>query len=316
LQNKLAKPVFSSKGLTQVLETEDFDAWSSVLGAQLGEHRSHLQTPASSFICRIHHGDGAGLPLLHLHGSSKIALHRVQAPTHAVLWLPLHGLSLEEVNGTEHVAQPGMAMLLRPGDVLNGQTSRQIEGISILLPADRVRPGLPTLLHRGPADRALILAANAFAQVTAAPKLGSAHAGAALLDALETWQLAMERKRDGQPEPVKAQRRRQTVADARQWMLEHLDEAFEISAVAKAVAVSIRTLQYAFLQELGLTPMAEAKRLRLQHLHQLLLDSSLSHMSIAELMVSCGLLACGSTSAAYCHYFGETPRQTRLAPLT
>lgn len=311
MQIKLAKPVFSSKGLTQVLETEDFDAWSSVVGAQLGEHRSHLQTPASSFVCRIRHGNGAGLPLLHLHGSSKIALHRVQGPTHAVLWLPLHGLSLEDVNGTEHVAQPSMAMLLRPGDVLNGQTSRQIEGISILLPADRVRPGLPTLLHRGPADRAFIQAANAFAHVTAAPRPGSAHAGAALLDALETWQLAMERKRDGQPEPVKAQRRRQTVADARQWMLEHLDEAFEISAVAKAVAVSIRTLQYAFLQDLGLTPMAEAKRLRLLHLHQLLRDPSLRDASIAELMANSGLLACGSTAAAYCRAFGETPRQTR-----
>ena len=308
---KLAKPLFSTSGLTQVLDTADFDEWGAVVGAQLGEHSSQLSSPASSFFCRIHHGQAAGLSVLHLHGSSRIALQRVQGPDHAVLWLPLHGLSHEELNGSEYVAQPGMAMLLRPGDVLIGQTSRQTEGLSILIPGDRVRPGLPTLLHRGPADRSLIQAALQFAEATTRQDPGARQAGMALLDALETWQLALELKRDGQPEPIRAQCRRQSVANARAWMLDHLDEAFEIAAVAKAVGVSTRTLQYAFLQDLGLTPMAEAKRLRLLHLHQLLLDPSLREASIAELMVSCGLLACGSSSAAYSRYFGETPRQTR-----
>ena len=313
MRNKLAKPVFSTEGLAQVLDTEDFDAWSSVVGVQLGDHQSHLRSPAAAFRALIHTGIQAGLALLHIHGSSRIALNRVQGPDHAVLWLPLHGLSLEVVNGTEQVAQPGMAMLLRPGDVLHGQTSRQIEGLSILLPGERVRPGLPALLHQGPADRALIQAAGRFAQARTSHKPASGHAAAALLDALETWQLAMELRRDGKPEPIKAQRRRQTVALARQWMHEHLTEPFEIAAVAKATGVSVRTLQYAFLQDLGLTPMAEAKRLRLLHLHQLLLDHDLRDLSIAELMLHSGLLACGSTAAAYCRSFGETPRQTRSA---
>jgi transcriptional regulator GlxA family with amidase domain len=81
--------------------------------------------------------------------------------------------------------------------------------------------------------------------------------------------------------------------------------------VAQAVAVSTRTLQYAFTHEKGVSPMGEAKRLRLLRLRHLLHDPGFADYSIAELMTCSGLLAGGSTAGEYRRYFGESPRHSR-----
>lgn len=93
----------------------------------------------------------------------------------------------------------------------------------------------------------------------------------------------------------------------------HLHESIGIVQVAAAVNVSPRTLQYAFLQELGQPPMAALKRLRLRQLRRLLLDADQLHSPIADLMVRAGLLACGSTAADYRRHCGESPQETRRA---
>jgi transcriptional regulator GlxA family with amidase domain len=101
------------------------------------------------------------------------------------------------------------------------------------------------------------------------------------------------------------------VAQACQWISAHLSERFSVVELSQAMGVSTRTLQYAFQEELGHTPMAEAKRLRLRQLRHLLQQSDLQRLSIAALMKASGLLACGSTSADYRHWCGESPWQTR-----
>jgi AraC family ethanolamine operon transcriptional activator len=91
----------------------------------------------------------------------------------------------------------------------------------------------------------------------------------------------------------------------------HLSERFSVRDLSQAIGVSVRTLQYAFQQEPGQTPMGEAKRLRLRQLRRQLQDPSLQGQSIAALMEASGLLACGATAADYRRWCGETPRQTR-----
>jgi transcriptional regulator GlxA family with amidase domain len=59
------------------------------------------------------------------------------------------------------------------------------------------------------------------------------------------------------------------------------------------------------------TPMAEAKRQRLQRLRSLLQDPEFCSRSIAELMTASGLLACGATAIDYRQRFGESPRHSR-----
>jgi len=307
----LNQTLFNPEGLNPILETTDFDQWSIAVGTNLGDHRSHLLTPCEPFQAVIHGAQVADLGLLHFQGRGQVQLDRVQGPDRAVLWLPLQGLSEEIVNGEVLVAAPGMAMLLRPGDHLRGTTTRQMEGISILIPSDRIQPGLPSLLHQGHPDGRLIAAGHRLAQAVSTAHPGAVHAATALLDQLEAWQFAMALVPGCQRERMTARRRRLVVASACQWMVNHLEEPFEVLQVAQAVAVSTRTLQYAFTHEKGVSPMAEAKRLRLMRLRCLLQDPCFADYSIAELMTCSGLLAGGSTAGEYRRYFGESPRHSR-----
>jgi len=294
-----------------LLESADFDQWQTVIGSSLGEHHSTLRTPARRFMCRMAFGQAGPLQLLHLEGQGQIELSRLQGSEHGVLWLPLQGWSSERINGSWHVAEPGEALLLRPGDELEGSTSTRLEGLSILLPGSDVSPGLPSHIGCGRHNRALVDAALGFARAVGAGQPGSAHAASNLLDAVQEWERQSEHGLGNKQERVTAIRRRTYVGEAREWMRLHLGEPIGIQQAAAAVTVSARTLQYAFLQELGHTPMAELKRLRLRSLRQLLQDPNHRNASIAELMVQSGLLACGSTAAEYRRYCGESPHETR-----
>ena len=307
-------PVLGGEGLSTFLDTRDFDHWRDVVCRTLGDHSSDLHGSPKAFSALARAGAAGPFTLLHLSGSGVIQLNRVQSPTQAVLWLPLQGMTQEIVNGEDLVAEPGMAMLMQPGDRLEGRTSRQLEGISILIPPERVRPGMPGLLHRGKTDQAVIDAGWCFAKALATAPCNTANAAAAQLgNALETWCMAVEAHQKDPQAEMATHRRHRYVQSGCTWITDHLEEPFDITELAKAVGVSTRTLQYAFLQELGHSPMAEAKRLRLHRLRQRLLNPDDCTRSIAELMTASGLLACGATAIDYRRRFGESPRQSRMA---
>lgn len=79
----------------------------------------------------------------------------------------------------------------------------------------------------------------------------------------------------------------------------------------RELAVSPRQLPNSFQAELGRSPMAEAKRLRLGHLRALLLDPAAHGCSVAELMEASALIASGVTSADDRRWCGESPSSTR-----
>jgi len=307
----LLPPRFKAPGLKPLLDTSDFDAWSAAVGANLGDHRSDLLSSAKTFRSRMAVAQSESLQLLHLEGHGAVQLNRVQGEETAVLWLPLQGYSEEQINGMTVLAEPGMALLLRPGDVLKGRTSRHLEGLSILVPSERLAKALPRLLDVGPHNRALIAAAHRFADAIASGAEQGLVGAHGLLDQLERWQLAVLGMHGGQRERITAVRRRTYVAEASAWIVRNLARSFDVSQVAAAINVSVRTLQYACLEETGQSPMAMAKRLRLRQLRSLLQDSDRLEQPISELMEAAGLLACGATAADYRSYCGETPRQTR-----
>ena len=90
------------------------------------------------------------------------------------------------------------------------------------------------------------------------------------MDALHQWEECGTPAEGG--ERLSAECRRRTVADACQWMERHLPERFSAAELSCAVHVSVRSLQYGSQEELGCTPMAHAKRLRLRRLRRSLQD--------------------------------------------
>lgn len=300
-------------GLATVLDTTDFGCWHESVAVTLGHHRSRLLTTGKGFEAHMRIAQAEGLGVLHLCGKGQLDLLREQCE-HAVLWLPIRGISEELVNGEPWLAERGTALLFRPGDQLHGRTSPELEGISILIPAQELpllETSLPTLLNLGRGHQAVLAAARDLATAAAQNLLGTSWAAEQLLNNLTIW--ACQHGPDAPRERITAVRRRAMVRQAREWLDAHLSERITVRELSSALGVSTRQLQYSFQEELGCSPMAEAKRLRLHRLRQLLQEPSLVSTSVAELMNRAGLLASGVTAADYRGWFGELPRQTRQA---
>jgi AraC-like DNA-binding protein len=251
--------------------------------------------------------------LLWLQGSGQLELVRDQC-CGGVLWLPLEGLMHETINGVEHLAEPGTALLFQPGDSMVGRTAEAISGVSIVLPQHYLAGEGPysPLLRQGVMAQRLIQAAWDLVEVAANQPKGNSFAAERLVDALQ--QVCHPLSPDLQPERITAKRRRALVADACDWMLDRLADRFSVVELSAAMHVSVRTLQTSFQTELGCSPMAELKRMRLHQLRKFLLNPEFRHQSVAALMNQAGLLACGVTAADYLRWCGELPRRTRRSP--
>lgn len=297
-------------GLQPVLHTNDFSEWEAATTAHLGHHRSLLHGRSTDFRACFRSGQAGPLQLLHLQGRGVLELEREQVGA-AVLWIPLRGTAQERLNGQLLEINPGEALLIRPGDQLRGRTPAELEGLSLLLPAAEFSgtPASLRLLGAQPGQQRLLAQARLLWQATKRRDPGRAHAARQLLDQLADLLAAPT---NAAPHPSMSQRRRwQLVQDAEQWMAARLDQAFGIGDLAAALEVPKRTLQHAFTQELGRSPLARARQLRLRALRHALQDPGQSSPSIAELMGRCGLLACGATARAYAACYGELPRNTR-----
>ena len=142
-------------GLAQVLSTSDFAEWEAATSCTLGHHRSHLLDPDEGFEAHYRLGSAGPLQVLHIRGRGRVELERTQQ-ARVVLWLPLLGSSQERLNSTPTGAEPGMALLFRPGDEMLGRTSEDMEGISVHIPESLLTESGPSLLERGPRAREAI----------------------------------------------------------------------------------------------------------------------------------------------------------------
>lgn len=302
----------SSAGLALSLDTTDFSCWETAVASTLGHHHSALLSSNPSFAARFHSGAVGVYGVMHMQGRGRVRLSREQVRG-SVLWLPLRGMTQECINAEIWLAEPGMGLLFQPGDAMVGETSEELEGLSILIPAEVCPQGSESdqpLVAEGPLSQALLASARQLAAAAATRPLGAERAADQFTEVLRDW--ISWRIQPPARERITARRRRATVERAREWMAPRLQDRFGVVELSRAVQISPRQLQYSFLQELGRSPMAEAKRLRLRQLRALLLDPAQRHRPIAELMVAAGLIASGVTSADYRHWCGESPRQTRL----
>jgi AraC-like DNA-binding protein len=293
-----------------LLRSQDFGQWEAVLATTLGHHRSRLRPGSLPFEAEIRCGGVDEFQVLWLQGTGQLELQREQCGD-GVLWLPIHGLMQETINGHEHVAEPGTALMFRPGDVMTGLTNDVVSGVSVIVPSGYLSGSGPIspLLRQGSVAQRLINAAWALVEAAATRATGDSFAAERLVDALQQACNAMQP--DQQPERVTATRRRALVVDACLWMQDRLAQRFSVVDLSAAFNVSVRTIQNSFQAELGCSPMAKLKRLRLHQLRRLLLDPELKDLSVAALMGEAGLLACGVTAADYRRWCGELPLRTR-----
>lgn len=166
---------------------------------------------------------------------------------------------------------------------------------------------------RNPGDGALIQTTRRLAKAAARRDPTSTILAAEVLD-----QLAATLPRlaggisGGRAWSLPARKRWELVVEASRWMEAHLQEGFRVADLAAALQTPVRTLQSSFAQDLGRSPLAHARLLRLHALRRRLQEARCRQkpVPIAAQMAACGLPACGETARAYRALFGELPRQT------
>jgi AraC family transcriptional regulator, ethanolamine operon transcriptional activator len=115
-------------------------------------------------------------------------------------------------------------------------------------------------------------------------------------------------------EPSRTDRTRQTqsriVKTVEAHVLSNIDDRVYVTDLCKAAGVSERTLEYAFKEVLGLTPMTYLIRLRLHRVRQALLAAVAERTTVSTEALKWGFWHFGEFSRAYKACFGELPSDT------
>jgi AraC family ethanolamine operon transcriptional activator len=92
--------------------------------------------------------------------------------------------------------------------------------------------------------------------------------------------------------------------------LAHADARLYVTDLCRAAAVSERTLEYAFKEVMGLTPVTYLIRLRLHRVRQALLAATHGSTTVSAVALDWGFWHFGEFSRAYKECFGELPSDT------
>ncbi len=121
-------------------------------------------------------------------------------------------------------------------------------------------------------------------------------------------------RRTDEPDTNRSDRKRQSyslmVKYVEEYALAHVGDHLLVTDLCKAAAVSERTLENAFKEILGITPVAYLIRLRLHRTRQALLAGSVGSTTVTSIALNWGFWHFGEFSRAYKQCFGELPSDT------
>lgn len=107
----------------------------------------------------------------------------------------------------------------------------------------------------------------------------------------------------------------QRLRDLEDWIDAHLGDAITLGRLCEVAGVGDRSLQKAFEQGRGISPMRFVMERRLMAAHQLLLQSRRTEgATITDIATGAGFNHLGRFSQDYRQLFGETPSQTLARP--
>ena len=139
-----------------------------------------------------------------------------------------------------------------------------------------------------------------------------AERGAAQVELIETLLAALDRAKD--LEPSRSERTRQAqsliVKTAEAHAVSKAGASLYVTDLCKAAGVSERTLEYAFKEVMGLTPVAYLVRLRLHRVRQALLAAPCGSTTVSAEALNWGFWHFGEFTRAYKECFGELPSDT------
>lgn len=104
--------------------------------------------------------------------------------------------------------------------------------------------------------------------------------------------------------------RNRAIKQIKQYLAEHPHEPVTVSQLCNITRVSIRTLQYAFLEHYGVTPKTYLKNFRLNNVRRELWENDPDYTRVNDLASLWGFWHMGEFAADYRNLFGELPSET------
>lgn len=112
-------------------------------------------------------------------------------------------------------------------------------------------------------------------------------------------------------QPPQPDQRRAVVQNAMNYIDDHLAERITMEAIAKAVHMSVRSIQQGFREELGITPMTYVRERRLERVHEELTDAiPADGVTVTAVAERWGFHHLGSFAVEYRKRWGEAPSET------
>jgi AraC-like DNA-binding protein len=124
------------------------------------------------------------------------------------------------------------------------------------------------------------------------------------VDALGTGDFSVSQSRETR------MHRRVAVERARDYIRRNLTEPIRLSHLCRHARTEARSLEYGFMEAVGLSPMAYVRTTRLHRVRRILRSKTVSHRSISEIAMDCGFWHLSQFAVDYKALFGESPSIT------
>lgn len=266
----------------------------------------------------------------HLFGVSHgVALVATSAPISSYqVMVPLHGRLVGNTPAGEVVAEPGAALVYSPRDCLDTCWSQDCTSLVLSVPAERLRALARDVypaadagsIRLRPLMRLAEGAGRSFANALGVITQESTDPESAFRRGLTTRLLEqtlllsliaaqggnIEESRTSPPPP-------DHVARVLALIESRGGEDIGMADLVRASGVSMRTLQYGFVDRFGVGPMTYLRQARLRQVHDALRKASPGSCKIGDMAARWGFFHGSAFANAYRKMFGELPSETLAA---
>ncbi|MFI0418897.1 AraC family transcriptional regulator [Spongiactinospora sp. 9N601] len=313
------RPVFASSDLDEVRDE---------VGRIFCPHKLDLAGAASLLSARFNSVGLGSVRISYLDYGADVRIEPGDLGTFFLVMIPLAGRSLIRGGDQEIVSTPEIAALPSPTRHLDMRWAAGTPQLIVKFERTAIECALEQLLGE-PLDRPIVFdlgvdltagwarAWRGMADLivreaehddglTAQP-LAVAHLENALVTSLLTMQPSNYRERLTAPRPPALPK---VVRRALEFIEQHAHLPITTEDVARAVAVSGRSLQEGFRAHLGRTPMAQLREVRLAKAHEELSAGDPSRTTVTTVAARWGFLHQGRFAAQYRQRYGRHPSET------
>ncbi|MGV9779600.1 AraC family transcriptional regulator [Streptosporangium sp. NPDC003464] len=308
--------------------TRDLDEAREQVARVFCPHRLELTGEVSRLAARFNSAQLGAVRVNYLDYGTDVRIEPGELESFFLVQIPLAGRSLIRCGRQEIVSTPGLASLPSPSEHLDMRWEAGCPQLIVKFDRPAVEDALERMLGER-LDRPIVFdlgmdmttgwarAWRAMADLIvgeaehddglAVQPLAIAHLENAMLTSLLTMQPSNYHERLNAPRAPAVPK---VVRRAMEFIDGHAHQPLTTDDVARAVAVSGRSLQEGFRRHLGLTPMTYLRDVRLGRVHEELVVGDPARCTVTGVAARWGFLHQGRFAAAYRTRYGQAPSQT------